>query len=274
MQGHGNHMEEALKEKFSCLKAIIRQNESVLVAFSGGVDSTLLLAVCHEVLADRVMAVTVRHSAVDEDEIADATKLARMLGVNHHILDVGLAFKPIFEVNPANRCYLCKQAIFQLLLARARQYGIETVMDASQADDLEEDRPGLQALAELGIITPLKVAGLGKRDIRRISKYMGLPTHDKPARPCLATRFPPGESIHKDKLIMVKQAESYLSELGLQNHRVRFRDGEARIEVPLNSVAGLLDADTVSALSTAFRAIGFSGIFLDLPGCLSRTDNL
>lgn len=266
-------MEGVLQDKLSCLKAIIRQYRSVLVAFSGGVDSTFLLAVCREVLPDRVMAVTATHSAIEEDEISGAAKLAQMLGVNHRILDLDPAFRPLLEANPANRCYHCKRLIFRALLDQAGQCGVETVMDASQVDDAVGERPGLRALAELGICIPLKRAGLGKRDIRVISEYMGLPTYNKPARPCLATRFPAGEPIRRDTLTMVVRAESYLAELGLQNHRVRFDGGGARIEAPLDSVSVLFDADAASALSAAFKAIGFSAVYLDLPGCLGRQND-
>ncbi len=259
-----------LGNRIAHVKRIIGQFDSVLLGFSGGVDSTLLLALCREILAEQVMAITVKHQAVDDEEMAESTKLARMLGAKHQVLDLSSTFGPIFRSNPSNRCYLCKRLIYQALLKQAQDHGWAAVLDASQADDLETDRPGLRALAELGIITPFKTAGLGKRDIRHISKLMDLPTYNKPAQPCWATRFPPGESIYPEKLHMVKKAESYLSELGLQNQRVRFCNGTACIEATPDSVAELFHAGVLAGLCGAFETVGFTGVYLDLPACLKR----
>ena len=253
-----------LAEKLNCLKKIIGQYQRILVAFSGGVDSTLLLTVCNQVLPGRVTAVTVKTIADREKEIRQAAELAQSLGVRHYTLDATEISRPIFAENPVNRCYFCKRLIFERLQAEARSQDIDAVVDGSHLDDREEERPGIRALRELGIVTPFKQAGLDKNDIRLISKQLGLPTHDKPAQPCLATRFLPGERIDESKLSMVELAEDYLARQGLVNHRVRYRNGEARIETNSEGMAKLLDINTIDALREALLALGFSGICLDL----------
>jgi len=254
----------SLTNKLNSLKAIIRQYQRVLVAFSGGVDSTLLLTVCNQVLPDGVTAVTVKTIAHPEKEIRQAAELAQRLGVKHYTLDAGVISRPIFEENPVNRCYFCKRLLFKLLLSEARIQNIDAVLDGSHLDDREEERPGIRALQELGIASPFKQAGLGKTDIRLISKQLGLPVHDKPAQPCLATRFLPGERIDEHKLSMVELAEDYLARQGLVNHRVRYRNGEARIEATSEGMAKLMDMDSIQAHREALLVLGFSGICLDL----------
>ncbi len=253
----------AIQEKLHTLRSIIQPYRSALVAFSGGVDSTLLLTVTKQVLGSAVTAVTVRHMAHSEEEMLAAVEIAHGLGVRHHILDVTTVSRRIFETNPIDRCYHCKRLIFEMLLAEAREHDMQTVLDGSHAGDLEQDRPGLRALKELGISMPLQEAGLNKADIRLISRHLGLSTHDKPARPCLATRFLPGETIDQQKLGMIQKAESYLAGLGLYDCRVRFRNGEARIETTREGMDLLLNLEVVDAVNDVFSKLGFSGILLD-----------
>ena len=258
--------ETAIIEKLDRLKSRIKPYRSVLVAYSGGVDSTLLLSVSAQVLGSEVTAVTVRHMAHSDEEMLAARQLTQALGVRHHILDASAACRPLFNQNDAERCYLCKRLIFEMLLAEAGRYDIEAVLDGSHTEDLTEERPGMRALAELGIAMPLREAGLNKRDIRLISKYLSLPTYNKPARPCLATRFPPGEAIDDSKLQMVQKAETYLAGLGIEDCRVRYRDGEARIETTRAGLSILLDMGILTGLDETLSAIGFSGVLLDLKG--------
>lgn len=253
-------------EKLDRLKTVVGQYQSALVAYSGGVDSTLLLALSAQVLGTGVTAVTVRHLAHSEEDILAASRLAADIGVSHFVIDATTASQTIFNLNPVERCYLCKRLIYEMLLAEAQKLNIEVVLDGSHGDDMEDERPGLQALSELGIAMPLREAGLNKIDIRSISKCLGLPNYDQPARPCLATRFTTGERIDVKKLEMVKLGEDYLKSLGIRDFRVRYRDGEARIETVREEIGILLNTEVIDALNRAFTALGFTGVFLDLRG--------
>lgn len=259
-----------IEEKLDRLKTVVGKYRSVLVAYSGGVDSTLLLALSAQVLGTRVTAVSVRHLAHSGEEILAAARLAGNMGVRHFVMDATAASQPIFNRNPAERCYLCKRLIYEMLLAEAQNQNIEVVLDGSHGDDMEDERPGLRALNELGIAMPLKEAGLNKHDIRSISKYMDLPNYNQPARPCLATRFATGERIDLRKLEMVKLGEDYLKNLGIRDFRVRYRDGEARIETAREEIGMLLSLEVVDALNRAFSDLGFKGVFLDLRGYQGR----
>jgi len=233
-----NNME--YQDKLNQLKAHIKKLGSLAVAYSGGVDSTFLLKVAHDVLRDRVIAVTARSATYPHRELREASALARKIGVKHIIIRSNeLSIKGFFENQP-NRCYWCKYELFSQIKTVAEKHHIRWIAEGSNPDDLDDYRPGMKAIRELGIISPLQDAALGKEAIRKLSRKMKLPTWNKPAFACLASRLAYGEKITPQKLDMVDKAEQYLFELGFRQVRVRYHGNIARIEVADNETEKFL----------------------------------
>lgn len=253
-----------LEDKLQCLENILRDLESVLVAFSGGVDSTFLLRVAYQVLKDKVLAVTVRAPMYPTWEIDAAIDYANQVGVRHLVLDIDAMQNLEFTANSPQRCYYCKKALFEKLLEEAHKCDVRYVVDGTNKDDEADYRPGRQAIQELGIRSPLWEAGLTKAEIRQASRNLGLPTWDKPSYACLASRIPYGVSITLERLSVVERAEAYLTELGFGQLRVRYHGDLARIEVERQELPRLLQY--ASQIVTHFRKLGFLYITADLEG--------
>jgi uncharacterized protein len=253
-------------DKLLILKKNIASMKSVAVAFSGGVDSTLLLKVAHDVLRENAIAVTVRSSIHAERETQQAVEIAQRIGVRQTMIDFAALDMEGFADNPVNRCYLCKKAIFSMLKDWARQNLIRHVADGANRDDLDDYRPGTQAARELGIISPLMDAGMTKYDIRILSRQMGLPTWDKPALACLATRIPYGRKITLQELQQVDRGEQVLMDLGFSQARVRHHGDTARIEVSSEERDRFFSKVLMDEVYEKFREIGFVYVSLDLKG--------
>lgn len=239
---------------------------SLAVAFSGGVDSTFLLKVAYEVLKDRVLAVTARSSTYPEREFKEAMSFVQGLGARHIViiseeLDIGN-----FSANPINRCYFCKKELFTKIIEVAFENNINHVADGSNIDDLDDYRPGLTALKELAVLSPLREAGLTKEDIRILSKEAGLSTWNKPPFACLASRFPYGQEITREKLDMVDKAEQYILDMGIKQVRVRHHGDIARIEVTADERSRFFDAELSDMIYDKFKQIGYKYTALDLKG--------
>jgi uncharacterized protein len=252
--------------KLERLKEIIRDCERTVVAFSGGVDSTFLLSVADEVLGEDVLAVTVVSSFMPGHEKKEASEIARLIGARHEIVAIDENDIEGFTDNPADRCYICKKFLFSQVLAIAEAAGVACVMDASNADDTGDYRPGLKALKELGIRSPLMEAGLTKDEIRELSKVRNLPSWDKPAMACLATRIPYGEKITKEKLRQIDKAEEFLRSLGYDNCRVRHHGKLARIEVSPKRLEQLMKPGQRRQVTEHLKGLGFKYITLDMQG--------
>ena len=253
--------------KLDALRSALRDFGSAAVAFSAGVDSTFLLRVAHEVLGDRVMAVTARSRSFPAREIDEAAAFCRAEGVRHVILDSEELDVPGFAENPPDRCYHCKKALFGKMLEFARENGLAAVLEGSNLDDDGDYRPGRRAIRELGVRSPLHEAGLTKAEIRALSREMGLQTADKPSFACLASRFPYGERITAEGLDRVGRAEDWLRGAfpDIGQLRVRCHGGTvARIEVAPADIPCL--AARAADIAAALRAIGFTYVSLDLQG--------
>lgn len=254
------------------LEAILADCGSVVLGYSGGVDSTLLLRKAMDVLGpERVLAVTAATATYDAAEVDEAEALAASLGASHVRIRSSELEDEGFLANPPERCYYCKTDLYGDLKVLAAERGFARVIDGSQADDALDWRPGLKALDEQGIVSPLKEAGLTKEDVRALSRRLGLPTADKPANACLASRFPYGESITAEKLGRVGRAERILREAGFVAVRVRHHGDVARIEVPPADRARLLGA--ADRVVPALKALGYVWVSMDLEGYRSGSMN-
>jgi len=254
------------KVKLDRLRERLRSIGSAAVAFSSGVDSTFLLRVAHEELGDRVVAVTIRSCTFPARELDEAEAFCRAEGVRHEILDSDELSIPEFVENPPDRCYHCKKTIFKEIAALARAYGLAAVLEGSNLDDDGDYRPGRRAIEELGVLSPLRDAGLAKAEIRALSREMGLPTADKPSFACLASRFPYGERITAEALERVGRAEQWLLDagFGLTQLRVRSHGDIARIEVPPGDIPRL--AARAGEVAATLKSFGFAYVSLDLGG--------
>jgi len=246
----------------------------VVVAYSGGVDSTFLASIAHDALGEKALAVTAFSPTYPASEIAQAESLARQLGLRHILIETNELEDPSFVANDPLRCYYCKRGLFQLLRRIADEEGLEVVLDGTNYDDLSDYRPGRMAAEELGVRSPLLEAGLTKADIRRLSRSRGLPNWDKPSTPCLATRIPYGTAITVELLRRVSAAEEYLAELGLRQFRVRHHGDIARIEVSAEDMALFTDGKIRLQVVEALRALGYSYVALDLAGYRMGSMNL
>jgi uncharacterized protein len=255
-----------LDQKYNRLQSILREMKSALVAFSGGVDSTLLLKVACDELGGQVSAITIDAPFHSRYEVQEARRLAETMGVEHLVLDAhGLKIEGL-AYNPPDRCYLCKKAVFSLCAEKALEAGRAFLLDGSNADDLSDYRPGRRALEELAVRSPLLEADLDKKEIRALSRRLGLDTWDKPALACLLTRFPHGEEITTGRLEMVEQCEEYLREQGFGLFRVRAHADSARIETTGADLAIMLRPDVRAGIVAFFHRAGFRYVSLDLDG--------
>lgn len=264
-----------LIQKKKTLKSLLADYNSLAVAFSGGVDSTFLLACANEIFQDndKLIAITAASPIHQEKDLKLAQAFTKKFKIKHLILHSSEMDFAEFKENSPDRCYVCKNINFKKIIDEAKKHGIDAVAHGINVDDQKEFRPGLKASKELNILAPLTAAGLTKNDIRQLSKEMGLAVWDKPSSGCLATRIPYGEIITLEKLKMIENAEIILFDMGFNNCRVRYYNELAKIEVPSDSVDQFLKTSIRENIVKEFRKIGFLYIALDLEGYHSGTLN-
>lgn len=263
-----------LETKLEQLKSLFTQMEKALIAYSGGIDSSLVAKIAYDVLGSKALAVTAVSPSLLPEELLEAISQAATMGINHELVDTQEMNNPDYTSNPVNRCYFCKSELHDTLKPLARQRGYAYVVDGVNADDLKDYRPGIQAAKERGVRSPLAEVGLTKIEVRELAKKLGIAWWDKPAQPCLSSRFPYGEEITISKLNRVGRAEIYLRQQGYQNLRVRSDGDTARIELPQEVIQDFVVASDLAKLVTVLKSYGFVYVTLDLEGYRSGKLNL
>jgi len=264
----------AVEEKMGRLKAILAQLGPTLVAFSGGVDSSFLLAMAAAVLHDQVVALITLSPATPPEDAQQATALAqslpvRLLTIPHNELAI-----PAYAANPTNRCYFCKDSLYGICRREASRLALRSIADGVNTDDLKDYRPGLRAATEYGIVHPLVEAQFTKAEIRHASQLLGLPTWDRPASPCLSSRVPYGTPITAAMLAQIAQGEAFLRSLGLKELRVRHHGGSARIEIATADFPKVLPPEVIRTIAARLRQLGFTAVRLDMAGYTSGVFNV
>jgi uncharacterized protein len=255
-----------LEQKLEQLRALFAEMDRALIAYSGGIDSTLVAKVAWDVLGDRALAVTAVSPSLLLEDLQEACIQAQEIGIAHELVETHELENPNYTANPINRCYFCKSELHDTLKPLALERGYPYVVDGVNADDLTDYRPGIQAAKERGARSPLAEVGISKLEVREIAKHLGLSCWDKPAQPCLSSRFPYGETITIAKLQRVGRAEAYLRKLGLKTLRVRSEGDTARIELPPEQIKEFVLTIDLPQLVAQFQALGFLYVTLDLEG--------
>jgi pyridinium-3,5-biscarboxylic acid mononucleotide sulfurtransferase len=267
-------LSDSLSAKRERLLAILGAFDSAAVAFSGGVDSTVVAQAAHLALGDRAVAVTSDSASVPRQEIEEAKELAGRIGIRHEIVATKEFADPDYVKNDGSRCYFCKSELYSQIETLLPQLGVAVICSGANLDDKGDYRPGLKAASEHRVRHPLQEAGFTKADVRALARNWNLPTWDKPASPCLSSRLAPGVTVTQERTARVEAAERYLHELGYRECRVRLHEGElARIEVPADDLARLADPVVRGALARHFQELGFRFITLDLEGFRSGSLN-
>mgnify|MGYP001575137943 CR=1 FL=1 len=256
----------AVKSKLEALERLLGEMDSVLVAFSGGIDSTLVLKVAHGALGSRAMAITAVSPTFPALELETARLVGAEIGARHLIIETDQLQIPEFARNDAGRCYHCKADLYQALDKMRHKMGIKAIVDGTNVDDLGDDRPGVAAAREWGVRSPLVEAGISKAEVRVLARELGLSNWDKPAAACLSSRIPRGVMITREKLSRVEQAEAMLLQEGFRQVRVREHGETARIELGEGEMAGILDAARRSRISARLKELGYRFVTLDLEG--------
>jgi uncharacterized protein len=260
-----------LDEKYGQLQTVLRDLESVLVAFSGGVDSTLLLKVAYDTLGKRAVAATADSETYPREELAQARELAALIGCRHIVVRTDELHDPGYSANSPDRCYYCKKTLFAELEPLAQQLGVRSIAYGAMADDIGTHRPGHRAAAEFQVRSPLIEAGLGKAEIRALAQRLGLPNWNKPSFACLSSRIAYGEAVTVEKLRALDEAERFMRDLGLRQFRVRHHDTIARLEVQPEDFA--LVVEQREAIVARLKELGYVYVTLDLQGFRSGSMN-
>ncbi len=260
-----------LEEKYEFLKKMINEMQTVIVAYSGGIDSTLLLKIAHDVLGERAIAITAVSASMPGSELDEARMIANIIGAKHVLIDSHELDDQRYTQNPPNRCYFCKQDVYTRLVEYSLQYGYRYILDGTNADDLNDHRPGRQAALEKGLRSPLMEVGLTKADIRNLARQFELPNWNKPSAACLSSRIPYGTRITNSILHQIEQAETLLHQMGFSQVRVRYHHQIARIEMETDDFSAALEKRL--EITARIKALGFSYITLDLNGFRSGSMN-
>jgi uncharacterized protein len=269
----GCELSADVAEKLVRLRELLRGLGPTLVAYSGGVDSAFVLRVAVEELGDRALALTTSSASVPAHELAEARELAGAMGARHLVIDTDEVGIADYARNPVNRCYFCKDNLYRICHEVAARHAVAAIVDGVNCDDLGDHRPGLGAADEQGVRHPLVEVGMSKRDVREASRALGLSTHDKPASPCLASRFPYGTEITRERLHAIEEAEAGVRALGFREFRVRYEGTTARLEIAEEELARCCDDAIRHALLDAVSAAGFTRAVLDLSGFRSGSLN-